>query len=348
MLIAFRKSDQIAQILDPTCGFKLTEQLIEHRRDPLTGDLSIVLPGRQNYVKHFFETDVQFLSDYAEETKKGCPFCLPSVLTSTPEFPTELVSEGRIREGDAVTFPSLFAHIEYNAVTALTPNHLLKLDEFTPELLKNGIRASLKYINKVHSRNPDVKYAALVLNYLPPAGSTVVHPHMQALASSIPIQRLIELLDASLAYFGESRSNYWMDIIEIEKKTGERYIAKTGTCQWLVPFSPKGFYEINGILPEKKNLLDLTEDDVLSLADGLSRILRYYKDNGAWSFNVAIYSGPLGAKSEHFSVNLKIVARYGFRSKWVNDRWALPFLLNESEVFEAPEALTPIIRHYFL
>jgi UDPglucose--hexose-1-phosphate uridylyltransferase len=347
MSISFEKIERFAEILDPSIDFQLSRQLVEHRRDPLTGDRSIILAGRLGYVKHFFETDEKFLFDYAEETVKGCPFCPPSVEKTTPRFPAEIVREGRIKIGESVVFPSLFAHIEHNAVTALSMHHLLKLDEFDSEMLRNGIHASLEYVKNVYSKDRNVRYGALVVNYLPPAGSTVVHPHMQALASSVSFQRLDELLDASQAYFERSGSSYWTDIIEVEKRKNERYIGRIGTSEWFLPFSPKGFYEVDAILPKRTSFLELTGDDISSISEGLSRTLRYYMTNNIWSFNIAVYSGPLGVGSKHFAVNLRVVARYGFRAKWVNDRWALPFLLNEPEVFEAPEALTPAIKKLF-
>jgi hypothetical protein len=42
-------------------------------------------------VRHFFETNEEFLLNYAEETMKGCPFCPPNVEKTTPRFPAELV-----------------------------------------------------------------------------------------------------------------------------------------------------------------------------------------------------------------------------------------------------------------
>ena len=329
MAIVFEKVQRFAEVLDPTQGFQLLRQLVEHRKDPLTDDRTIVLPGRQNYMKHFFETDEKFLFDYAEETLAGCPFCRPSVETRTPKFPKELVDGGRIKVGEAVTFPSLFTHIEHNAVTALTRSHLLKLDEFEPEIFENGIKASLEYVRRVYSRDKDVRYAALVVNYLPPAGSTVVHPHMQALASSVPIRKIDGLLNCSRVYFEKSRSNYWLDLLEAEKRIRERYIGRVGASEWTVPFCPRGFYEVNAVIPEKTNLLELSEDDISDIAKGLSKTLSFYKANNIWSFNIAIYSGLLGVKSEYFSINLKIAARYAFRSRSVNDRWSLPFLLEE-------------------
>jgi len=347
MPISFEKVEKVAEVLDPSASFQRTTQAIEHRKDPLTGDQSIVLKGRLNYVRRFFETDERFLFQCADETKGSCPFCPLSVETSTPRFPPEIVEEGRIKAGEAVMFPSLFAHVEYNAVTVLTRRHLLQLDEFTPELLRNGLTTSLTYLRNVHAKDENVRYAAATLNYLPPAGSTVIHPTMQTLASSIPFRKVRDLLDSSRVYFERWRANYWNDIIEAEKKRGERYLGRVGSSEWLLPFSPHGFYEVDAVLPGKVSFLDFTEDDLSNLAEGLSRVLAFYKKSGIWSFNVALFSGPLGFRLNHFAVNARVVARYGFRQRWVNDMWALPYLLQEPEVFDAPEALKTGLSEYF-
>ncbi|WP_455367640.1 hypothetical protein [[Eubacterium] cellulosolvens] len=347
MPIYYEKSEKFAHVLDPTQNYQLNMQSIEHRQDPLTGKNSIILRGRLKYVQRFFETDEKFLYQYAEETKGHCPFCPLSLEKSTPRFPAEIIKEGRIKLREAVTFPSLFAHMEYNAITVLTKTHLLGLDEFNPEILKNGISASLEYIKNIHTYDDKIKYAAFVVNYLPPAGSTVIHPHMQTLASNVPFQKIKEMMDASRSYYEKWRTNYWIDLIESEKKKGERYLGSIASSEWVLPFSPNGFYEVDAVLPDKVSFIDLTEEDIIGIAEGLSRTLLFYKQNKIWSFNIAIFSGPLGLKLNHFAVNLCVVARYGFRAKWVGDMWALPYLLHEPEIFDAPETLAPTLQDYF-
>lgn len=347
MPIYYEKSERFADVLDPTQNYKLNKQSIEHRQDPLTEKNSIILRGRLAYVQRFFETDEKFLYQYSEQTKGHCPFCPLSLKESTPRFPEEIVEGGRITRGEAVTFPSLFAHVEHIAVTVLTKTHLLALDQFNPGILKDGISASLEYIKDVYIYDDKVKYAAFIMNYLPPAGSTVIHPHMQAIASSIPFQQIKEMVDNSRSYYERWRTNYWIDLIESEKKRGERYLGNISSSEWLLPFSPKGFYEVDAVLPERVSFIDLTEEDITGIAEGLSRILLFYKQNKIWSFNIAIFSGPLGQRLNHFAVNLCIIARYGFREKWVSDMWSLPYLLCEPEIFDAPEALTPILQDFF-
>ena len=98
----FVSEKRTARLHSPLKNFGLDEQLVEHRRDLLTGRRSIVLRGRRDYVKRYFQTDKQLLAESAERTRESCPFCLDKAEKST-KFPAELVPEGSIRVGEART-----------------------------------------------------------------------------------------------------------------------------------------------------------------------------------------------------------------------------------------------------
>jgi hypothetical protein len=65
------------------------------------------------------------------------------------------------------------------------------------------------------------------------------------------------------------------------------------------------------------------------------------------SFNVAVYSGPMRERTQHFNVTARIVSRYGYKPKFVSDVWALQYLLNEQEVYESPEETCVKLKKYF-
>jgi len=145
---------RIARLHSPQKNFELDEQVVEHRRDPLTGRRSIVLKGRRDYAKRYFLTDETSLLEAAERTREGCPFCAVKAEKWTPRFPEELVPEGVIRIGEARTFPSLFAHVEFNAVTVIAQSHYLRPTQLAPRLLADALDASTQYLRVVHERNP--------------------------------------------------------------------------------------------------------------------------------------------------------------------------------------------------
>lgn len=346
-MIHFESTVREARILSPLNNFEEVAQAIEHRKDPLTHRGVIVIKGRMNYVKKFIESDPDFLGELVQSTLTDCPFCSDVVLTKAPKFIPEIAPEGRIQVGEAICFPSLLAHNDYNAIVVPSRSHALRLDEFTPSMLVDGFRGCLQYFERVKAVAPESKYPAIVVNFLPPAGSTITHMHMQALASDLPLQATAELLESSRSYFEKHGSSYWMDLIETEKQLGVRYLGKTGNVNWVTPFAPLGLNEAQAVIPGKSSLDQITDDDIEGLAAGIVKVLGFYHDTGIRSFNGAMYSGPSQSAEDHFSAGFRMVSRYGYKARFVSDIWALQYLLGEREIYESPEETCLKIREYF-
>ncbi|WP_455363542.1 hypothetical protein, partial [[Eubacterium] cellulosolvens] len=314
---------RVARLHSPLKNFGLDEQVVEHRRDPLTGRRSIVLKGRRDYVKRYFQTDEASLAEAAERTRETCPFCPEKTGKSTPRFPLGLVPDEMIQVGEASTFPSLFAHSEFNAVTVVADSHYLRPRELSAKLLSDALEASTRYLRLVHEKNPRVRFGAVLMNCLAPAGSTVVHPHMQALGSDQPFNMLTEVDRKAQEYWRANGSNYWKDLIAEEKTRKERHVGSLNVSDWIMAYSPTGSDEVWGITLDESDLTRASSGTLSSLADGFSRVLSYYDQTGLRSFNAVVFSSPFGADSPYGSVVLKIASRYGFQSHNVNDVWGL-------------------------
>ena len=343
----FVSEKRSARLHSPLKNFELDEQLIEHRLDPLTCRGSVVLGGRRDYVKRYFQTDEKLLDEAARQTRGSCPFCPEKAGKSTPRFPGELVPGGNIQVGEARTFPSLFAHSEFNAVTVITNSHYLRPREFTTGILTDAFEASTRYLGFVHQRNPEVRYGAVLMNCLPPAGSTVVHPHMQALASDHAFDMLAELDIKAREYLDSYGVNYWRDLVVNEEKRKERYVGLIGGSDWIMAYSPTGSDEAWGIVCDCADLTSISRIALSDLANGLARVLRFYDYLGIRSFNAILFSAPFGESSPHGAVILKVASRYGFQSQNVNDVWGLRYFLDEGEVFDSPEDVATGLRKYF-
>ena len=343
----FVSEKRSARLHSPLKNFELDVQLVEHRRDPLTGRGSVVLGGRRDYVKRYFQTDENLLDETAKRTREGCPFCPERAAKSTPKFPADLVPEGSIQVGEARTFPSLFAHSEFNAVTVITNSHYVRPREFTTRILADALEASTRYLSFVHQKNPKVRNGAVLMNCLPPAGSTVVHPHMQALASDHAFDMLAEVDTKAREYWDTYGSNYWKDLVAEEKKRKERYLGSLGGSDWSMAYSPTGSDEAWGITFDSADLTNILKSALSNLADGLARVLKFYDELGIRSFNTVLFSAPFGETSRHAAVVLKVASRYGFQSQNVNDVWGLRYFLDEGEVFDSPEDVASGLRKYF-
>ena len=332
--------------MNPLKGFQEETLTFEYRTDPLTGRNTTVIGGMLNYIKRLLVSDENLLNSLIEKTRVNCPFCPENIQSKTPMFTADFLAEGRIFVGDAVVIPNLLGHAERSILVILSKEHYLKLDSFAAKLFFNGFKGSLKYLQRLKEVEPSIRYPVFAFNYLPPAGSSIFHPHMQVLVRDRPVYLAKLLIEKSNTYWKQNKSSYWSDLLSAERD-GERYLFETNGVEWLVPFAPlRGANEVQAIVRGKSSLLELTDEDCLGLAEGMARILRFYHKEGYISFNAIVVSGPTDEHLDYFDVNLRIISRPGIQASSFTDSWALPYLLWDGEAAEEPEKLAERIRTF--
>lgn len=343
-MITFEKTIKYSRILNPLKNFEEDIVTFEYRTDPLTGRNTTVIKGMLNYVSRFLVSDEELLDSLVEKTRVNCPFCPESVKDKTPMFTQDFLEEGRIFVGGAVVIPNLLGHAERSVLVVLSKEHFLKLKDFTPKLIFDGFKGGLAYLKRLNEVEPSISFPVFIFNYLPPAGSSIFHPHMQVLARDRPFYLVKLLLEKSEAYYEGNKSSYWSDLISKEKG-GERYLFGINGVEWLVPFAPlRGLNEVQAMVRGKSNLLELNDKEWLGLAEGMSRILQFYHKEGYLSFNVILASGPMNEHLDYFDVNLRMISRPGIQALSFTDAWALPYLLWDGEAAEEPELFARKIK----
>ncbi len=343
----FRNEIRYAKFRSPLKNFESEEQVVEHRYDPLTGRSTVITRGRFQYVKKLFESDLREIAEVVEKTRASCPFCPEKLELSTPKFQPEIIEEGKIQVGDAVLFPGLFAHMENNAIVVLSKEHYLQPKELAPEKMSNAFKAGQEYIKRLSRTYNRTFYACFIENYLPLSGSTVIHPHIQILVSDLSFNLLRELLGKSQEYYSRYKNNFWLDLIKEEEKS-ERYIGGVGETAWFTPFAPSNTYEVWSVSRKHSSLLDLNKEDFETFAKGVSNVLSFYQDEGLSSFNMLLYSGPLGEDSDnYFRLGLRIVGRAGYKQPFVSDLWGLQTIMMEGESYDTPEDMAQRLKKYF-
>jgi len=343
-MIRFDKTVKHARILNPLKGFQEETLTFEYRTDPLTGRNTTIISGMLNYVRNLLVSDENLLNSLVEKTRANCPFCPEHIQTKTPMFTKDFLAEGRIFVGDAVVIPNLLGHAERSVLVILSREHYLRLNGFNAKLLFDCFKGSLKYLQRLKEVEPSICYPVFVFNCLPPAGSSIVHPHMQVLVRDRPAYLTKVLVEKSHEYGKQNKSSYWSDLLSAEGD-GERCLFETNGVEWLVPFAPlRGANEVQAVVKGKSNLLELTDENLLGLAEGMSKILQFYHKEGYVSFNAIVLSGLTDAHLDYFDVNLRIISRPGIQASSFTDSWALPYLLWDGEAAEEPEKLAERIR----
>jgi UDPglucose--hexose-1-phosphate uridylyltransferase len=345
-MITFEKTVKYSRILNPLKNFEEDVVTFEYRTDPLTGRNTTVIKGMLKYVSKFLGSDEKLLNSLVEKTRMNCPFCPESVKEKTPMFTQDFLKEGRIFVGDAVVIPNLLGHAERSILVVLSKEHYLKLKDFTPKLIFDGFKGGLTYLKRLNEVEPSIRFPVFIFNYLPPAGSSIFHPHMQVLVRDRPFYLAKLLLEKSKAYYENNESSYWSDLISKER-AGERYLFEIKDVEWFVPFAPlRGANEVQAIVRGKSNLLELNDKEWLGLAEGISKILQFYHKEGYVSFNIILASGPMDQHLDYFDVNLRIISRPGIQASNFTDAWALPYLLWDGEAIEEPELFAERITKF--
>src|SRR5512136_850762 len=208
----------------------------------------------------------------------GCPFCRDAVMTVTPTFP----DGSRIIRGESVTFPNLFPFGEGHIVTVMTRAHAVMT--FSRQQVVDSLLAEIEALC-----GNDV-YASINWNFLPSAGASLVHPHMQGLSDSHP-SRIVEIyIAASEQYRKKQGRNYW-DALREQERPSERYLFGDEIL-WSAHAVPVGEREVRGLLPI--STLDEMENYVDLVARGILEIIALYRELGTYAFNMSIFFDKSG------------------------------------------------------
>jgi len=346
--IAFEKISSTFTILNPFNDFAPEEHWVEVRKDPLLGDTSVHNPYLKDKAMAFFGyNDAELIKKLAEESAKSCIFCGENVLNKTARYPSGILSQGRIRTGEAVLFANLFSVGAYHPVIALGSAHFLKLSEFAPQLLTDGMEAAQEFLRSVYRTDASAVFTAVCANYLFPAGASLVHPHLQMLVTPQAYSYHARLLDACRLYHEKYGTSYFDDLVVEEKRIGARYIAEQDGWNWLAAFSPMGSNEITAIHEKEADFGALSNGALQDLSHGISKVLLLYERLGHLSFNYALFSVRQGARAEGFRCVFKIISRQNLYPNYRNDDYFLQKMLQTELIFNPPEDLAEQLRKMF-
>ncbi len=343
--ISFKTWKQVVEFHSPIKKGELDTQTIEVRQDPLTGHQSVLNEALRGKVSFAFpETDYDYLQRRMDDTREQCFMCDGKWRMTSPRYPERLLPEGRLEKGEVVLFPNLFPLAPYHAVVMVGEKHGRTLDDFSPSLLFDAFQVSVEFIRRCFKADSETPYFTINANFMPPAGSSIMHPHIQIIGSPLPSTHHRLLLEKSLAYHQEKDSCYFTDLVETEKESGQRWLGEIGRSSWFTAFSPIGSNEVNAVWSRNANFLDWDDDDVQMMAEGISRTLLAYHELKFSSFNFSCFSGPLGKSSPEFRCFLRLINRQNMHLHYRTDDFYLQKLLKDEMIIYPPEYLASLIR----
>ena len=340
MSISFTKIKEKMRFMNPFKDFTPDEIPLEIRYDPLTGQTARIFDLAYRPIER---------PDFKEMVKRSretiCPFCPEAIEKSTTLYPKEVLPEGRVTVGEACLFPNLLPLDRYTGVCVMSRKHYIAIEEFTPEVMKDAFMAALSFIRQVAEQDPTVRNFNINWNYMPPAGSSIIHPHLQVNCGEIPTRQISLQMEASRKYYTENDRTFWEDYIVAEKEAKERFIMDLGQTFWTMSFAPYGAYpDLWCIFPEHSSLLELRDEDLDPFLQGLAGAIKYISGEEFYSFNVSIFSGR---EEEHFRVNGRVSPRLLLREIGNSDQTYYQVLHREPCSMKPPESMRERVLSLF-
>ena len=325
---------------DLAAGGAWTRVRLRWRRDPLTGASARILTGEK--------LQPSTRPDLTELTAKPafCPFDSEYLETATVPFPAELTADGRIRVGQAVVVPNIMAYATHSAVGIYDPGrHFIDLDEMTPALVGDALTAMVRHAQAVRRVDPAAQWSSINANYLPPAGASLIHPHLQSAhdAHGLTGQRL--LVERSRAW-QERHGSYWAALVE-QEAGGPRCDVQIGQLAGLTPFAPPGFADGGGVVAGAADVTELTDEDCRSLGQGLSQVLAAYQAWNLASFNFGLVGGGPHAHEDGHQVVLKVLSRSNPDPVYRSDATYFERIWGEALIDVSPEEVAESVRARF-
>jgi len=223
----------------------------------------------------------------------------------------------------------------------------LAIDQFEAPLIADGVTAAQTFIRSVNKLHPEIKYPVLVWNYLPPSAGSIIHPHIQMLVEDSPVPALQHRMNLCAQYFQKHKKNYFHDLLAHEKQKGERYIGGNSSVDVIATYSPRGFNEVEIIVPHVSSITSMNEKQVADFCDILARALKGYKSVGVASFNMASYSHAVNENSEDFWLHFKLFSRPAPTGIYTNDTGPMERMYDSWVIDSVPEKLAEVMKPFF-
>jgi UDPglucose--hexose-1-phosphate uridylyltransferase len=338
--IQYRAVRKVARLHDPRRDFELTEIESQVRYDPLTRDSARIC--------HFAvpKREVPDLAPLVEASTPHCPFCPQAIERITPRYPEVMLPGGRMARGEALLMPNLFPYDDVSAILVMSRAHFLPMHRVPAPIVADALKLARDFIAlAAPTLGERPAYGIVTWNYMPPAGASQVHPHMQVIVTDTPGNALRRELEAEALFAMHYRRPYAEALVESERG-GERWLAEEGGVAWCVPYCPVGMLgDAQALFLEHGTLTECSDGEIDAFAAFLVRVLAAYARLGFWSFNLSLLPDAQGEGSRRHRLAARLLPRFYLNPKLHNSDVAyLQLLLAEKFAMVYPETHAAELR----
>lgn len=293
---------------------------VQYRKEAYTGFSCRISPDRSK--RHVIHPVA------IPEEGEDCPFCPERIFSVTPLFP----DGKRIIHNESVTFPNMFPFGPGHVVTVITRAH--RVEKFSRQQIADALLGQVDALMRYDG------YPSINMNFLPSAGASLIHPHMQGLCDTRSSHIVERYLYAGNKYHQLTGKDYWDAVTGGDKASG-RYLFGEEII-WSAHAVPCGERGVRGILPVA--ILDEAIPYIDILAAGIVDVLEFYRNLGTTAFNMSIFFDKAGSKSG-FHAFCSLISRINPNPSSMSDSAFMERMHFEPVIMTLPEEMGRLYRN---
>jgi len=252
-----------------------------------------------------------------------------------------------MRRGEALLFPNLFPYDDVSAIVSMQREHMAPMHSLRADMIADAFLLARDFIAASAAGMAGVETFGIVTwNYMPPAGASQVHPHLQVVVTDTPGNALRRELDAETRFLERQGVAWPQALLAAERDARERLVLEEGFISWWVPFCPTGMMgDARALFAGRATLGECSDDEIRTFASSLARLAAAYARLGHWSFNLTLFPDAEGGRSGRHWLGARLLPRFYLHPQLHNSDVAyLQLLLGEKFGMVRPEAHAAALR----
>lgn len=303
----------------------------ELRQDAATKRWVIVSKERAKRPHQFVK---QVVVQEEPDHRDDCPFCEGNEGQTPPEVyalrdqsepnrpgwkvrvvPNKFAALSLATKWEGVQSPDIFTTLNgygSHEVIIETPQHNQTLATLPQEQVELILRAMLQRMRTL-AQDDRIAFVQVFRNHGAAAGTSLVHPHSQLIATPIVPTNVREEIEEARRFYDDRVTCVYCYMLGKELERGERIVLTTDHYVVMAPFASRFPFELL-LLPRQHGASFVTEakyEDISPLADALRRtlLLLYHAVNNP-DYNAVLHTAPLRDSClDYYHWHIEVVPR---------------------------------------